>query len=66
MGRGGPPGSTPARYRVSGMAPDDWTRLSSELREEILQAVGERTPEEYRDLVQEYFRRIASQPKTKK
>lgn len=61
-GGGGRGGATPARYRISDIAPDDWTRLPSELREQILQSVGERTPEEYRELVQEYFRRIATQP----
>jgi len=64
IGGGGRPGSTPRRHRVKGRASADWTRLSSELHDNILQSVGERTPEEFRDLVEEYFRRIAQEAET--
>ncbi|MFO7956472.1 MAG: hypothetical protein R6X33_05190 [Candidatus Brocadiia bacterium] len=38
---------------------DDWARLPSELRNDIMQAADHRGPEEYRDLIRRYFRELA-------
>lgn len=38
---------------------DDWARLPSELRNDIMQAADRRGPEEYRDLIRRYFRELA-------
>ncbi len=38
---------------------DDWARLPGQLQDEILQAAGQDSPGEYRELIKRYFRAIA-------
>jgi len=68
---GGPPPSGPggllgagsgnvaSRLGALGISGDDWLRLPSDLRTQILQAADERAPREYRDLVRRYFQTMA-------
>jgi len=42
-----------------GISGDDWLRLPSHLRTEILQSTEDRAPREYRDLVRRYFQTMA-------
>ena len=65
--RGGGPGAklragasrVAAKLRRLGISSDDWARLPRRLRNEILESVDERAPEEYRALVRRYFRTLA-------
>ncbi len=43
----------------AGITLDEWARLPSELRSDILQAAAERGPAEYRALIKRYFHEIA-------
>ena len=38
---------------------EEWNRLPGELKEQLLQAMKGRYPEEYRELIRDYFRRLA-------
>jgi len=42
-----------------GIGADDWLKLPSDLRSEILDAADEQAPEEYQALVRRYFRTLA-------
>ncbi len=52
------------RLKGLGLTSDDWLRLPDNLRNQILQAAGDRAPAEYRDLVQRYFRELARRGST--
>jgi len=52
-------GRVARRLRKMGISADDWLRLPSSLRSEILKAADERAPEEYRGLVKRYFQTLA-------
>ncbi len=43
----------------AGLTLDDWARLPSELRSDILQAAGDTSPAEYRQLIKRYFQEVA-------
>jgi hypothetical protein len=51
----------PPELKKLGITADDWARLPSKLRSQILQASEQRSPDEYRDLVKQYFRELAKQ-----
>jgi hypothetical protein len=52
-------GNVAARLAQLGISGDDWLRLPSDLRTEILKSPEERAPREYRELVRRYFQTIA-------
>lgn len=52
-------GNVAARLAEMGISGDDWLRLPSALRTEILDAADERAPQEYRELVRRYFQTMA-------
>jgi hypothetical protein len=51
------------RLQEAGISLSDWARLPGELRNEILQAAGEKSPAEYRELIKRYFSEIARRGK---
>jgi hypothetical protein len=52
-------GRIPDRLRKLGIAADDWIKLPSDLRNQILKAADQRAPQDYRLLVKRYFRELA-------
>jgi len=50
---------TAARLAQLGITLTDWARLPGQLRDQVLQAAGSQAPEEYRGLIQRYFREVA-------
>lgn len=52
-------GEVPEKLKRLGIATEDWLRLPTDLRNQILQAAQERAPQEYRTLVKRYFRELA-------
>ncbi len=54
-----PAEQTVAKLQRAGIDLDDWGRLPSQLRNDILQAPEEKSPREYRELIRRYFREIA-------
>jgi len=51
--------STAAKLESLGIKLSDWARLPGELRNQILQAAEEASPEEYRTLIKRYFQQVA-------
>lgn len=56
LGPGG--GQVPAQLALLGISGEEWLRLPSDLRSEMLQAADDRVPPAYRALVQRYFREL--------
>ncbi len=54
------PGENPALTRRLGLKLQDWLRLHGELKDDVLQAANSEGPEEYRPIIQRYFREISS------
>jgi len=50
---------TAAELEAMGITLTDWARLPGRLRDEVLQAAGKDSPEEYRQLIKLYFQQIA-------
>jgi len=50
---------TAAELEAMGITLTDWARLPGTLRDEVLQAAGTDSPEEYRQLIKRYFQQIA-------
>jgi hypothetical protein len=50
---------TAAKLEKLGISLSDWARLPGKLRDQVLQAAGTQSPEEYRSLIQRYFREVA-------
>ena len=48
-----------AKLKALGITLADWARLPGTLRSQILQAAEEGAPQEYRTLIQRYFREVA-------
>ena len=48
----------PAQLAILGISGEEWLRLQSDLRSEMLQAADDRVPAAYRALVQRYFREL--------
>ena len=42
-----------------GISPSDWARLRGQLRDDVLQGAGEKSPPQYRSLIRRYFRALA-------
>ena len=42
-----------------GISPSDWARLHGQLRDEVLQGAGAKSPPQYRSLIRRYFRALA-------
>jgi hypothetical protein len=57
--RQGPRDGRAPDLRAIGLTTEDWARLPSRLRGEVLQAAGDDVPPEYRALVKSYFRAVA-------
>jgi hypothetical protein len=53
------PGNDMVALQQAGLGLDDWARLPSDLRNDILQAAGDTSPAEYRQLIKQYFQDIA-------
>jgi uncharacterized protein (DUF2141 family) len=51
--------STAAKLESLGIKLSDWARLPGELRNQILQAAEEASPDEYRTLIKRYFQQVA-------
>ena len=49
------------KLETMGVAMEDWARLPGELRDEVLQAVSDASPEQYRALIKRYFQAVARQ-----
>ena len=54
-----PISETEAKLKAMGIKMSDWSRLSGELRDQILQAADAGGPEEYRSLIKRYFQELA-------
>jgi hypothetical protein len=50
---------TAAKLAKLGISLTDWARLPGSLRDQVLQAAGSQSPEEYRPLIKRYFREVA-------
>ena len=50
----------PALARRLGLSLADWLRLHDELKEDVLQSAATEGPEEYRTLIQRYFREVSA------
>jgi len=50
---------TDAQLEALGISRADWMHLPGSLRDQVLQAAGEDSPPEYRELIRQYFREIA-------
>ncbi len=44
-----------------GLTPAEWNRLPGYIQQEVLQATGEKVPQEYRELIKRYFQTISRQ-----
>lgn len=55
----------PSFARRLGLKLQDWLRLHGELKDDVLQAVNSEGPEEYRPMIQKYFREISRQGEEK-
>lgn len=55
----GRPGPSRAAAALAG-APEDWARLPERQAEQVREAAGERVPEEYRAMVDSYFKAVAA------
>jgi len=53
------PDDTVARLKRAGIKLEDWAKLPGRLRDDILQAPEQKSPEQYRKLIRDYFRTIA-------
>ena len=45
--------------RLLELTSEEWNRLSGEMKQQLLQAMKGKYPEEYRQLIRDYFRRLA-------
>jgi hypothetical protein len=56
-------GRVPSQTQLDdlGVTLDDWAKLPGKLRDDILQAAGEDSPKEYRQLIKQYFEAVARQ-----
>jgi hypothetical protein len=52
---------SPAQLRELGLSPADWVRLPGTLQDEIIQAMDQQGPAEYRDLIRRYFEQRSKQ-----
>jgi len=50
----------PSFARRMGLKLQDWLRLHGELKDDVLQAANNEGPEEYRPMIQRYFREVSS------
>ena len=50
---------SPAELEKLGISLIDWARLPGKLRDEILQAAADESPDEYRALIKKYFQELA-------
>ncbi|MCE9545151.1 MAG: hypothetical protein K8T25_06495, partial [Planctomycetia bacterium] len=53
------PGRIAARIGKLGISGEDWLKLPSDLRDEVLKSSDEQAPREYRELVRQYFQAMA-------
>jgi hypothetical protein len=53
-----PPGELDKIRRLD-LTTEEWNKLPGELKEQILQSMQDRYPEEYRQLISDYFKRLA-------
>lgn len=54
-----PAEGTPSFARRMGLKLQDWLRLHGEVKDDVLQAVNTEGPEEYRPIIQKYFREVS-------
>lgn len=63
LGRGGLGFETsslsPEQLEALGLTASDWARLPGQLRDEVLQAAAQESPEEYRAIIKQYFQEIS-------
>jgi hypothetical protein len=49
----------PSFARRLGLRLQDWLKLHGELKDDVLQAINNEGPEEYRPIIQKYFREVS-------
>ncbi len=49
----------PSFARRLGIKLQDWLKLHGELKDDVLQAINSEGPEEYRPIIQKYFREVS-------
>lgn len=56
------PRDLPKEVQDVGVAPSDWVKLSPEMQNELIHAAQQPGPPGYRDMIKNYYSRIARMP----